>query len=137
MHTVWVRACARARARVCVYTVSLGLGTAVHQARPGTGPLDLIDADCNGNALPDECDLEQGLSFDCNSNGILDECDIDNGTSLDCNGNGRPDVCDVVMGQPLIDPGIGYWRFDGDTINLGHAGILQRRHYCTCCASGT
>ena len=74
----------------------------------GLGEICPADIDCDGNGIRDNLDI-----IDCD--GEL--------WCLDCNGNGRPDVCDVVMGQPLIDPGIGYWRFDGDTINLGHAGI--------------
>ncbi len=31
--------------------------------------------DCNGNGLPDECDISDGTSQDCNENGIPDECE--------------------------------------------------------------
>ena len=47
-------------------------------------------ADCNGNGLPDPCDIFQGFSDDCDRNGRPDECDPD------CNGNGIPDACDVA-----------------------------------------
>jgi len=47
-------------------------------------PLDCA-LDCNGNDLPDECELEGN---DCNDNEIPDECDPD------CDGNGIPDECD-------------------------------------------
>ena len=33
---------------------------------------------------------------DCNGNGIPDECDVASGTSVDCNGNGVPDECESV-----------------------------------------
>ena len=50
--------------------------------------------DCNGNGIPDECELE---SNDCNNNGILDECDIANGTSPDVNPtDGVPDECQGI-----------------------------------------
>ncbi|MCH8148165.1 MAG: L-histidine N(alpha)-methyltransferase, partial [Planctomycetes bacterium] len=77
-------------------------------------------ADCNGNGIPDECDLDCnapdcGLpgcgesqdcddnevldecepNGDCNNNGIQDICDIADGTSLDCNRNRIPDECDL------------------------------------------
>jgi hypothetical protein len=52
--------------------------------------------DCNGNGVPDECDIADGTSEDCNSNGVPDECDIAEGTSADCNGNGVPDECDIA-----------------------------------------
>jgi thiosulfate dehydrogenase len=45
-------------------------------------------SDCNGNATPDECET------DCNANGVPDDCDLVGGTSQDCDGNGVPDECD-------------------------------------------
>jgi subtilisin-like proprotein convertase family protein len=60
--------------------------------------------DCNGNSIPDECDV------DCDENGIPDECDITDGAGdcngdgtldscePDCDGNGIPDDCDLVAG---------------------------------------
>jgi hypothetical protein len=59
--------------------------------------------DCNGNDVPDECDIsvEDGgycevepCSSDCQPNGIPDECDIVSGASEDTNGNGIPDECE-------------------------------------------
>ena len=64
-------------------------------------------ADCNGNGIPDVCDLacdaagdfcdvpDCGGSADCNANGVPDECDED------CNGNGVPDECDLAGGFSL------------------------------------
>ncbi len=54
--------------------------------------------DCNGNGIPDNCDIANGTSRDCNLNRVPDECDIANGTSKDCNGNGIPDECDIARG---------------------------------------
>ena len=54
--------------------------------------------DCNGNDIPDECDIDDGTSQDCNGNGVPDECDIADGTSQDCNQNGIPDECDIGSG---------------------------------------
>ncbi|MHC4220481.1 MAG: hypothetical protein ACYSU7_18730 [Planctomycetota bacterium] len=50
------------------------------EIQEGTSP------DCNGNAVPDDCEE------DCTDNGIPDECDIADGTNQDCN----PDVCDIA-----------------------------------------
>jgi hypothetical protein len=63
--------------------------------------------DCNGNVVPDSCDIDAGTSLDCSGNGVPDECepdcdgngiadscDIDAGTSEDCNANGIPDECE-------------------------------------------
>ena len=58
-----------------------------------------LDADCNGNGLPDSC--ESG--GDCDEDGILDSCAIADG-SLDCNGNGLPDECEADCdGDGVID----------------------------------
>lgn len=60
----------------------------------------LYGPDCKapGGRLPTE---------DCNGNYIPDECDIADGTSMDCNENGRPDECDIAdelvsTGRPPI-----------------------------------
>ena len=45
--------------------------------------------DCNGNRVPDECELSGN---DCNGNEIPDECDPD------CDGDGVPDDCDGGCG---------------------------------------
>ncbi len=50
--------------------------------------MDGLVTDCNGNFVPDECEP------DCNDNGIADECDIAAGTSEDCTDNGVPDECE-------------------------------------------
>jgi len=50
--------------------------------------------DCNGNEVPDWCDIDSGSSPDCAAvdgsgpNGIPDECDVDG------DGDGVPDYCD-------------------------------------------
>lgn len=58
--------------------------------------------DCNLNGIPDDCDIEEGVSQDCDANGIPDECDPDcdgDGTpdncEGDCNGDGIPDGCET------------------------------------------
>ncbi len=57
--------------------------------------------DCNGNGVPDECDIAAEVSSDCNGNGVPDECDIEEGTSTDCNSNTVLDECDVARGDSL------------------------------------
>jgi hypothetical protein len=54
-------------------------------------------SDCNGNGIPDDCDIADGTSVDCNANGIPDECEL---ATKDCNGNGIPDDCDIAAGAP-------------------------------------
>jgi hypothetical protein len=79
----------------------------------GVAPVDQLlqsyaMADCNGNDVPDGCDIASGLSEDCDANGQPDSCDlVDNdcdGNGVpdqcdpDCNGNGVPDACDIAAG---------------------------------------
>ena len=59
-----------------------------------TGPSG-FGLDCNGNAIPDDCDIGSGLSDDCNANGVPDECEI---AATDCNQTGIPDGCDILLG---------------------------------------
>lgn len=53
--------------------------------------------DCDGNGVPDECQV------DCNQTGRADVCDILQGSSEDCNENGLPDECELIHSD-----------FDGD-----------------------
>ncbi len=109
---------------------------------PGSAVVDMgayeFFSDCNGNSLPDECDIACGAaqgpcdiagcgsSDDCNGNGILDECEIaacDLGVFCDdCNLNGLLDECEIAL-NPLLDLDMDgiidtciYWTGeDGDT----------------------
>jgi len=88
---------------------------AVDEVRIAAGvvPVELLlrsyaTADCNGNGVPDGCDIDDGISADCDGDGQPDECDlVDNdcdGNGVpdqcdpDCNGNGVPDACDIAAG---------------------------------------
>jgi hypothetical protein len=67
-----------------------------------------VSFDCNGNALPDECDVLIGGALDCNENLSPDDCDIANGFSQDCNSNSVPDSCDISVG--------GFYDGDGNGV---------------------
>ncbi len=54
-----------------------------------------VGGDCNGNGVPDDCDVLNGTSLDCNENLVPDECEAD------CNGNGLPDFCDIAQGTAV------------------------------------
>jgi hypothetical protein len=43
-------------------------------------------------------------SPDCNGNGVPDGCDVANGTSTDCNNNGVPDECEGDVCPPTPNP---------------------------------
>lgn len=53
--------------------------------------------DCDGNGVPDECELAEGIG-DCDNNGIFDACEVDQ-PGLDCNDNGVIDSCEVGTPQ--------------------------------------
>jgi hypothetical protein len=61
-------------------------------------------ADCNGNAIPDSCELAFN---DCNANGVPDDCDLSAGGAGDCNANGIPDSCDIAQGRETDVDGNG------------------------------
>jgi|CXWL01.1.fsa_nt_gi hypothetical protein len=62
--------------------------------------------DCNGNSVPDSCDIRDALSPDCNGNQVPDECDLALGASFDCNHNDIPDECEdpPVFAITFTDP---------------------------------
>ncbi|MCP4590207.1 MAG: VCBS repeat-containing protein [bacterium] len=102
-------------------------------ANPGDDTVSILlnqSGGCNGNRIPDECDLDCGSnggpcdvpgcgqSEDCNANATPDECDInrcqDDPFCGDCNTNGTPDGCELgenlpptgsVMGTVATQPG--------------------------------
>ncbi|HRX84959.1 MAG TPA: hypothetical protein P5572_08070, partial [Phycisphaerae bacterium] len=89
--------------------------TVVAIAFPGHGlALALRSPDCDGNGVPDECDLDAGAP-DCNANGVPDGCELADGAADcnanaipddcedDCDGNGVPDDCDLADGAPDCD----------------------------------
>jgi hypothetical protein len=69
------------------------------------------DNNCNGNAIPDDCDIAAATSIDCDANFVPDECQPDCNVNLvadacdiislfsaDCNTNTVPDECDLGSG---------------------------------------
>ncbi|MCK6455833.1 MAG: dockerin type I repeat-containing protein [Phycisphaerae bacterium] len=76
----------------------------------GNCRLDWIDvigygsADCNGDLIPDECQLcndcpGNPLCLDCDNDGILDPCEEARGPiQSDCNNNGIDDAEDLALG---------------------------------------
>ena len=69
--------------------------------------------DCNGNDIPDECDISAGNSSDNNDNGIPDECEC----LADLDGNGVVDPIDLATLLGGWGPNPGHPAdFDGDGI---------------------
>ncbi|MBX3355535.1 MAG: right-handed parallel beta-helix repeat-containing protein [Phycisphaeraceae bacterium] len=48
--------------------------------------------DCNGNQIPDDLEIAEGLVTDCDQSGVPDAC------KPDCDGDGIPDACAISMG---------------------------------------
>lgn len=68
--------------------------------------------DCNDNGVRDDDDIDfcDGSPWcdDCNGNEIPDNCDIASGVSFDCNGNGVPDACDLAGSERVyVDASAG------------------------------
>ncbi len=74
--------------------------------------------DCNGNGVPDDCDISSGTSLDCQPNGIPDECEIASGSATDINGNGIPDECECTQAQPVMVASAGPCLTSDDCVNL-------------------
>jgi len=72
--------------------------TLVGSQNQGSAYVFATGNDCNGNDVPDLCDLADGVSLDCNANELPDECELADGTSQDCNENSIPDECDLAFG---------------------------------------
>jgi hypothetical protein len=77
--------------------------------------------DCNGNGLPDACDIAGGAAQDCNHNGAPDSCDIASGASQDTDGNGIPDECELARLGDLDCNGVVDF-FDIDPFVLALSG---------------
>jgi len=78
----------------------------------GSGLLDLCDITCNSDGIPGACSFSGvclfgpgvncGQSSDCNGNYVPDECDIAQGASADCNRDGIPDECQTAIIKNFI-----------------------------------
>lgn len=58
--------------------------------------------DCNGNGIPDSCDISSGFARDCDVDGVSDDCDVAGG-DLDEDHDGRPDCCQNACGDFDLD----------------------------------
>lgn len=84
-------------------------------------------ADCDGNGVPDACDLLDGDAFDCDGNGVPDACQADcdgdgvpDACEPDCNDNAVPDDCDFAAGasEDCNDNGIPDECDGADTVSV-------------------
>jgi hypothetical protein len=87
--------------------------------------------DCNGNGIPDECDIASLYSSDANGNGIPDECDPRQ-LAGDCNQDGDRGISDVICyvrtlleGFLLLERGRLELPCPGGLTDPGNAAILD------------
>jgi hypothetical protein len=127
------------------FTAGTGRGFQSHDILEWS--LTVQSRDCNGNNLPDECELTENdcdtdfvpddcqvaeldcnhdgvydrCQPDCDRNGIADDCDLEAGTHGDCNGNAVPDGCE---NGPLANHALA---FDGanDLIRVLRSPVLE------------
>ena len=81
-------------------------------------------ADCNGNGLPDDCDIRDGLLIDADGDGIPDDCVVAASCPADLDGDGVVGGGD--LGQLFLDWGVdGPADLDGDgVVGGGDLGLL-------------
>jgi hypothetical protein len=85
-------------------TVIVGApGAKFHDTEPRVYTYVFDGADCNGNGVPDFCDLADGTSADVNGDGIPDECTCDMGRYCVANPNSTGAASSIsAMGVPSI-----------------------------------
>jgi len=103
----------------------------------GSGFLDLCDLACQSDGTPDcsfggVCFFADGvgcgLSLDCNGNYVPDECDISQGNSPDCNRDGIPDECQATIIKNFIGVESPEW---GATANWQEGAVpVDGDHVC-------
>jgi hypothetical protein len=90
--------------------------------------------DCNGNTVPDICELFYAYAQDCNGNLVPDACDIQAGSSQDCNGDEIPDECQIdhvwiatsAPMQPLESSIVHQFSIPGPILPPGDVTITAR-----------
>jgi hypothetical protein len=91
--------------------------------------LGIHPPDCDGNGVPDACDL------DCNRNLIPDACDLDKRNLADCDADGEPDVCQTNPNYLLTEEGFGVAYGPGpngsDFIWLNHFTVQKGHEHIT------
>ncbi|MCH2145754.1 MAG: hypothetical protein MK082_11510, partial [Phycisphaerales bacterium] len=85
--------------------------TLLHAPPPGTS------GDCNGNGLPDDCDIAAGLLEDLDRDGIPDDCGTV-GCPGDLDGDGQVDGSDLT--DLLAD-----WGLAGSAADLDGSGVVD------------
>ena len=93
------------------------------------------ELDCDGNGQPDDCQLvgndcdangvPDQCDPDCNGNGIPDACDIQAGSSEDCQPDGVPDECQVLS-EDVLQYDLYGWGYLGYRSDVPHMVWLQR-----------
>ena len=93
------------------------------------------ELDCDGNGQPDVCQLvgndcdgngvPDQCDPDCNENGIPDACDIAGGSSEDCQLDGVPDECQIIN-EDILRYDLYGWGYVAFRSDVPHMVWLQR-----------
>ena len=75
--------------------------------------------DCNGNAIPDSCDIASGASSDCDGDGRPDSCQFVPGANHDLDADGLLDACEDDDGDGVSNALDRCPMLDGDAACLG------------------
>ena len=81
-------------------------------------------ADCNGNGIPNDCDIASGTSLDCNANGIPDECEA-RVLGLDIKPGGCPNAFNRNSHGVLPVALIGAVNFDVTTVDVASVRLSR------------
>lgn len=112
------------------YTLQIGNSPGTTGAKGSFGLcVSAATTDCNGNSIPDDCDISMALAPDCNGNNIPDSCDIASG-AVDCNLDGIPDSCQSPWLSIVTHPTAALEAESGATVVLtGAAAGFQPIQY--------
>ena len=96
-------------------------------------PIHAGIGDCNGNLIPDECDIANGTSLDDNGNGIPDECEADCPGDTDDDGDvDLTDLANVLGDFGQTGAGIGGDVNDDGLVDLTDLAIVLANFGVNC-----
>ena len=89
--------------------------------------------DCNGNAIPDSCDIASGAASDCDGDGRPDSCEFVAGANRDLDSDGLLDACEDDDGDGVSNALDRCPMLDGEGSCLGcppEVCLAQPRDIC-------
>ncbi len=87
--------------------------------------LPVLTTDCNGNMLPDACDIVAGTSQDLNGNGVPDECEPPIGTTYCSPNNGNSTgLPAIITAIGSLDVLLNDFALNGNQLPMGQFGYF-------------